>query len=109
MGALSGKKILMILSPSDFNDEEFFKTRVVLQGGGAQVITAALDTEEATGMLGGKARIDQNLASVEAKNFDGLVFIGGKGVKKYLKDKLVKNQIKERNFIHQKVDYHYRK
>jgi protease I len=89
MGLLTGKKVLMILAPKDFRDEEYFKTRVVLQGNGAQVLTTAQGVEEATGVLGGKAKVDLSLDKVVVDDYEAIVFIGGPGAQSYFTNKKV--------------------
>ncbi len=95
MGLLTGKKVLMVLPPSDFCDEEFFKSRVVLQAQGAIVTTTSIGVEETTGIDGGKARIDISLPQVHAGKYDALVFIGGKGSKVYFRDKAILSLVKD--------------
>ena len=89
MGKLTGKKVLMILAPKDFRDEEFFKTRVALQAAGAELLTAAKGVEEATGVFGGKAKVDVDLNKIDPKDYTALVFVGGPGAQVYFKDKQV--------------------
>lgn len=89
MGVLSDKKVLMVIAPKNFRDEEFFKTRVVLQSDGAQVVVASKTTKEVTGMLGGKTKPDVNLSAIKIKDYDALVFIGGSGTTVYFKDQKV--------------------
>jgi len=95
MGKLTGKKILMVLSPKNFCDEEFFKTRVVLQAQGAQIVTASKGVEEATGMEGGKAKIDIQLGKVKINDYNALIFIGGSGAGTYLQDEIATSLAKE--------------
>ena len=88
MGSLTGRKVLMIVGPKNFRDEEYFQPKVVLQAAGAEVVTVAkTKEEEATGIKGGKAKIDKLLNQVKAKDYDGLVFVGGQGAKTYFRDK----------------------
>jgi protease I len=87
MGNLTNKKVAMVLAPKDFRDEEFFKTRVVLQAKGAQIIAVSKKVEEATGTLGGKAKVDIDIADLKIDDFQALIFIGGSGSKTYFKDK----------------------
>jgi protease I len=89
MGKLSGKKVLMVLAPKDFRDEEFFKTRVALQAAGAEVLTAAQGVEEALGVLGGKVKIDVDLAAVNLQDYAALVFVGGTGAQVYFNQESV--------------------
>lgn len=88
------KKALMIIAPCNFRDEEYFKSRVVLQASGIQVKTSAVTVAEATGLLGGKAKIDIDLKDVKINDFDAFIFVGGEGVKVYFKDKTVINLVK---------------
>ncbi len=89
MGSLTGKKAMMGLSPKDFRDEEYFKTRVALQAAGAQVSTAAQGVEEATGILGGKAKVDLDIDKVVVGDYEAIVFIGGPGAKSYFNNRQV--------------------
>jgi len=94
---ISKKTALMVIAPKDFCDEEYFKSRVVLQSNGIQVKTCAEKVAEATGMLGGKAKIDIDLADVKVNDFDAFIFVGGEGVKVYFKDKIALELAKQAN------------
>lgn len=90
MGTLTGKRVIMIVAPEQFRDEEYFQPKVVLQAAGATVETAAATKEEeATGTKGGKAKIDKPLGKVKAADYEGVIFVGGEGAKKYFRDKQV--------------------
>lgn len=95
MGSLTGKKVLVVLAPKDFQDKEFFKSRVSLQAAGAELLTAAEGVEEATGVLGGKAKVDADLNKINLKDYTALVFIGGSGAKVYFKQKQVLALVRE--------------
>jgi protease I len=95
MGVLSEKKVLMVIAPRNFRDEEFFKPRVALQSEGAGVIVASKTTEEVTGMLGGKTKPDVNLSEVKVQDYDGIVFVGGTGSSVYFNDQQALNLAKE--------------
>jgi len=84
--SLKGKKALMVVAPQDFRDEEYFDTKRVLENSGVTVITASRNVREASGMLGGKARVDVNLSDVDAEGFDAVVFVGGGGAQVYFND-----------------------
>jgi len=96
MGSLSGKKVVIVIAPKDFRDEEFFKPKVMLQAQGVEIITSA-DTkeEEATGVKGGKARIDQPLDKISTKDFDAIVFVGGPGATVYHNNRQALSLVKE--------------
>jgi len=82
-GKLSGKKILFLIAPKSFRDEEYFEPKKILEAEGAQTVTASLSKDEATGMLGGKAKPDIILGDVKASDFDAILFIGGEGATVY--------------------------
>jgi len=90
MGDLQKKRVLMILAPENFRDEEFFRPRAQLRGAGIELITCSHPkVEEAKGTLGGKVKIDLGLKEVNLKDFDGIVFIGGPGAANYFQDQEV--------------------
>jgi len=90
MGSLSGKKVVMVIAPANFQDEEYFQPKVILQASGALVdTTAKTKGEEATGTKGGKARINLPLDKVDPHDYQGIVFVGGPGAKAYFKDREV--------------------
>lgn len=95
MGILTGKKVLMVIAPKNFRDEEFFKPRVVLQSEGAGVVVTSKTTEEATGALGGKVKPDINLSQVNVQDYDAIVFVGGPGSSVYFNDQQVLDLAKE--------------
>jgi len=94
------KKVLFLVAPLAFRDEEYFQPRVILLSKGIQTFTSA-DTkeEEASGVLGGKARIDLPLKDIKSRDYDALVLCGGKGAKSYFHDKKVHELTIE--FFHQ--------
>ena len=83
---LAGKKVLLIIAPGDFRDEELFQTKSVLDSAGAATTIASREAGEYTGMLGGKATATLALASVQVQGYDAIVFVGGKGAKTYIND-----------------------
>jgi peptidyl-prolyl cis-trans isomerase A (cyclophilin A) len=81
--ALSGKKILMIVAPQNFRDEEYFEPRKILEDAGAQVTTASLVTGPVTGARGGTATADILLSAAQPDDYAAIVFIGGSGAEVY--------------------------
>lgn len=82
----SGKKILMIVAPTNFRDEEFEKPKVIFEQAQALVTVASKGVSEATGMLGAKAAVDKDISEVSAAEYDAVVFIGGSGASVYFND-----------------------
>ncbi|OGD61837.1 hypothetical protein A2160_00900 [Candidatus Beckwithbacteria bacterium RBG_13_42_9] len=96
MGSLSGKRVVIVIAPQNFQDEEYFQPKVILQASGAVVdTTAKTKEEEATGTKGGKARIDLPLSRVSPKDYHGIIFVGGPGVKVYFRDQELLKLAKE--------------
>lgn len=77
---LSGKKILMIVAPERFRDEEYQVPYGHLTKQGAQVTVASTKKGTATGMFGAKAEATVTVGEVKAVDYDAVVFVGGAGV-----------------------------
>jgi protease I len=88
-------KVLMVIAPSNFRDEEYFETRQVLESAGFSVLTASKDLGAAKGMLGGAATPDIALPDAKAKDYDAVVFVGGNGAKVYFDDSSAKSLAKD--------------
>ena len=80
------RKILMVIAPQDFRDEEYFDTRGVLESHGFSVVTASRERGDIQGMLGGTAKAEIVLGRVNPEEYDAVIFIGGTGSSKYFKD-----------------------
>lgn len=80
---LFGKKVVMIIAPNNFRDEEYSIPREILEGQGAKIVVASSTLETATGMLGLKVKPDIKLSDVKVDNFDAIIFVGGLGARDY--------------------------
>lgn len=89
------KKVVMIIAPKDFRDEELLKPKELLESRGAKVTVACSSLEEATGMLGAKVKPDVLLNDVKAEDFNAIVFVGGVGAKEYWDDPTAQALAKE--------------
>lgn len=83
---LSGKRVLMVIAPNQFRDEELIEPKKVFVAEGAQVTIAACKAGEAKGMLGASVTPDITVADAKAENFDAAVVVGGMGSPTYLWD-----------------------
>lgn len=81
-----GKKVLMVVAPKNFRDEELFHTKEELESSGATVKIASTTTETATGMFGGEATPDSKMDDVDVDEYDAVVFVGGGGSSVYFND-----------------------
>lgn len=80
---LSGKKVLFVVAPKDFRDEEYFEPKEMLSAAGAEVVTASLTLGELTGMMGRTTKSDVLLDKVNSADYAAVAFIGGGGAEVY--------------------------
>lgn len=76
---LRRKKILMIIAPENFRDEELFVPKRIFEEAGASVEIASSRSGPIRGMLGGTATPDLLLAEAGAEKYDAIVVVGGSG------------------------------
>lgn len=92
---LKEKKILMVIAPKGFRDEEYRIPKEIFEKAGAEVTVASTSTEKATGMLGMVVDPDTLLEKVKATDYDALVLIGGVGAKHYWEDPIAHRLVRE--------------
>ncbi len=80
------KKVLMVIAPEKFRDEEYREPRRILEEKGCRVTVASRTTGPSTGMLGMVVRPDVALDAVKAAEFDAVIFVGGAGAEAYYGD-----------------------
>lgn len=83
---LAGKRVLMVIAPDRFRDEEYREPREVIEEAGGQVTVAAARLARARGTLGLEVDPDARLADVRADDYDAVVFVGGSGASVYWDD-----------------------
>lgn len=93
-GVMEGTKILMVVAPKDFRDEEYQKPREILEQAGAEITVASKGVTEAKGLQGAKVKIDKDLGQVNVDDYQALVFIGGPGSSIYFDDQTALNLAK---------------
>ena len=72
-------KVLMIVAPQEFRDEEYLHPREELEKTGAEITVASLTTDECTGRFGAKVMPDITSDQVNVDEFDAVIFVGGGG------------------------------
>lgn len=81
-------KILMVIAPDQFRDEELHVPRQAFEAQGWVVDTVSTKTGDVQGMLGAVEPVRQNLdfarAQVDQKAYDAVVVVGGMGSPEYL-------------------------
>jgi len=94
------KKVLMIIAPKDFRDEEYQEPRAVLERKDVEVVIASTVAESARGMFGMQVTPDTTIDEVNPAEFDAVVVVGGSGSQTYLWNNLKVHQIVQA--LHQK-------
>ncbi|MGB9667330.1 MAG: DJ-1/PfpI family protein [Thermosulfidibacteraceae bacterium] len=91
----SAKRVLVVIAPVNFRDEEFFETKKELTACGAKVDVASLTKGIARGMLGGTYNVDLSVNEVDVEDYDAVVFIGGVGARSLIESPTVINLAKQ--------------
>ena len=76
-------KVVMIIAPERFRDEELFITREELESAGHETVIASARKGKCPGSRGGYATAILSLDEVRSADFDAAVFVGGGGSKLY--------------------------
>jgi len=79
--ALSDKKVLMVVAPTEFDGAEFETTRKVLERRGVRAKVASTTLGAARATTGLLVPPDVTLEDVKTWEYDAVVFIGGPGVR----------------------------
>lgn len=85
------KKILIIITQNDFQDEEYERIRGKLESAGFEVDVGSQTRQIADGEFGLKVKPDVSLLNVDPSLYKGVVFIGGPGIEKFWDDVLIKS------------------
>jgi len=83
--SLANKKVLMVLAPEKFRDEEYFVPRKVLESYGVKVFTAS-NKEKAVSVIDQNEIIVDVLLEDAVTDYDGIIFVGGPGAAGYFND-----------------------
>lgn len=81
-------KVLMVIAPDKFRDEELFEPKSILESNGYNVEIASKGVKKSTGMLGGTANVDLDITKVDLKSYRAVVFVGGSGAAIYFHDEI---------------------
>lgn len=82
------KKIVMVIAPVEFRDEEYQAPRAVFEKAGFAVSVASNTAKDCVGKFGMKVAPDLQLAALKVRDYDAVVFVGGVGCKKFWDDPL---------------------
>lgn len=81
---IKGKKVLLIIAPENFRDEEYFDTKEEIESAGGETITASLSIGVKKGMFGREAVADLSLDEIIVDKYEAIAFIGGSGAVIYI-------------------------
>ena len=97
------KKVLMIIAPQNFRDEELLEPKAVLEKYGIQVEIASKGFKKANGKLGAIVNVDIDYTQVNLENYQAIVFVGGPGSSIYFNDpishKLITNAVVQNKVV----------
>ncbi|MRR13421.1 hypothetical protein EG835_13430 [bacterium] len=79
-------RVLMVIAPETFRDEEYAEPKAVLESLGATVTTASRAAGSSTGKLGMTAVATLGIAEADASDYDAVVFVGGSGASVFFDD-----------------------
>lgn len=79
-------RVLMVIAPEVFRDEEYAHPKQVLESRGATVTTASTRVGTCHGKLGMTAEATLALVDAEAGDFDAVVYVGGGGAEVFFDD-----------------------
>ncbi|MDD5023271.1 MAG: DJ-1/PfpI family protein [Candidatus ainarchaeum sp.] len=76
---MENKKILFVIAPENFRDEELFHTKEVLENFGLECAIASTKIGVCKGSLGKTINSTLTLEQVNSEEYDALIFVGGGG------------------------------
>jgi protease I len=74
-------KILMVVAPENYRDEELFIPKEIFEKKGHEVSVASSKTGTLSGVRGGSITAELLLSDVNTAVYDAVVFVGGAGCK----------------------------
>ena len=84
---LSTKRVLFIIAPKDFRDEEFFEPKKTLEDNKVRIVIANSTGKTSRSMFGERVEPTTILDKINVNEYDAVIFIGGSGSVVYWEDK----------------------
>lgn len=88
-------KILFVIAPENFRDEEYLVPKEIFEKEGFEVITASRGVEQAKGKLGAVVSVDVDIYETESDDYEAIVIAGGPGAAKFRKDIDIRRLLEE--------------
>ncbi len=73
-------RLLFVVAPKGFRDEEYFVPKQILEGKGYEIDTASLRRGAVMGAGGGETQANVLVSEVKPEDYAGVVFVGGPGM-----------------------------
>ena len=83
------KKIIMLLAPQNFRDEEYLIPKEIFEKNGIKVYSVSKGVKIATGKFNTKVKIDYDICDIDSLDFDGIILVGGMGSLDYKKEPVI--------------------
>lgn len=93
--ALSDKKVLMVVAPTEFDGTEFETTRKVLERRGVRTTVASTTLSTARATTGLMVQPAVRLDDVKTWEYDAVVFVGGPGARQFFEHEKVTKLAKD--------------
>ncbi len=91
---MDNAKALFILPHYDFDDDEYFQAKEILESSGIVTEVCSTHLAEAQGRFKKLVKPEFLVAEVEADDFDAFIFIGGNGAKEFYDNADVQSLVK---------------
>jgi len=85
-GQTNQKSAVLIIASDNFQDEELFGTKLVLDKAGVKTVIASSRKGRVGGMLGSVVKAELSLNDLNVEDYDAVIFVGGTGVREYFGD-----------------------
>ncbi len=83
---MASKKILVVLPPRDFDENEFFTLKRMCETRGHKVSVASIASGAIESSRGISVLVDVRLQDVKTYEYDAVIFMGGDGARIYFDD-----------------------
>jgi len=88
-------KVLFVIAPDKFRDEELFETRDEIQKAGHQSLVTSTEKGKIESVKGGYEKVRTLVSDVNLNEFDAVVFVGGGGMRVLFEEATIINIAKE--------------
>lgn len=88
-------KVLFVIAPENFRDEEYRVPESVLSKKGAFIMTASTTVNTVKGMLGMEIKPELHIESAKEISFDAILLVGGNGAKLLWDNEILHKLVKD--------------